>query len=226
MIVNTSQSEAIIIDPGSALEVRKTLENEKLHLQAILITHHHSDHIDGLAQLKEIYQAPVYTSILNKNLIVADHYISDGQILNLATFTIQSIDLPGHTNGHNAYWFKDENWLFSGDVLFGLGCGRLFEGSFETSYQSLQKIKALPDETQIFCAHEYTELNLNFCKSISSIEKIELKKYEFELHSKKLLKMPSVPLLLSDEKKINPFLTAKNIEDFTQLRILRNDFKK
>jgi len=116
-----------------------------------------------------------------------------------------------------AYYEPEQGWLFSGDVIFGLGCGRVFEGTYEQQFESLQKIKSLPDRTLIFCAHEYTEANLRFLRSLGPLSP-EQEKYAAALQA------PSVPLSLSTEKKCNPFLLAENLEQFTVLRNLRNRF--
>ncbi|MEK6627055.1 MAG: hydroxyacylglutathione hydrolase [Bdellovibrionota bacterium] len=224
LITNTAQMEAIVIDPGEAKEIIKILQQRNLKLAAVLMTHHHDDHIGGVSELIEHFPAPTYAPLKYKVQIPADYYAENGQELKISSFTIQAIDLPGHTLGHNAYWFVDQKWLFSGDVLFGLGCGRLFEGSFEQGFESLQRIKSLPDETQVFCAHEYTEINLNFSKTLPDYKTADFINYEQELKYKRNLGLASVPLTLSSEKKVNPFLLAKNVQEFTELRKLRNQF--
>ena len=137
---------------------------------------------------------------------------------------IQVLALPGHTLGHIAYWFLEKNWLFSGDVLFGLGCGRLFEGDFTQGFESLQKIRQLPDATAVFCAHEYTEKNLQFCKSIIYEASPRLTTYETPLMKRRAAGLPSVPLSLKAEKEFNPFLLAPTKEVFSILRQKRNVF--
>lgn len=230
VLVNDVTKTALVVDPGESTSIMRYIDEEKLSLKGILLTHHHPDHIGGAAQLQNHLNAPVYAPLKNKNQIpFADHYLAEGAILDLENFHFQILELPGHTLGHIAYWEKNKKWLFSGDVLFGLGCGRIFEGTFSQAYESLQKIKSLPSETLIYCTHEYTETNLQFCHRLSRMddspitgddENLEI--YANELRNKRGLNMPSVPLKLSIESKVNPFLLAKDVSQFTYLRELRN----
>lgn len=229
IIIDEADRSAIVVDPGEPLAVIDFLKSSNLSLKAVLLTHHHSDHIGGVHELLEFQSAPVYAPLINKNSIRNANYVQQGDVLDLGSFHFQIISLPGHTRGHVAYWSPDNKWLFSGDVLFGLGCGRLFEGTFEEAFESLNKIKALPAETLVYCAHEYTERNLNFCKLLTRLDNSpitgddeDLILYENELLSKRELNIPSVPLKLGIEIKVNPFLLAKDVEQFRYLRELRN----
>lgn len=230
VIIDETAGQAIVVDPGECNSIREFLQAKKLDLKGILITHHHNDHIAGVRELKETFNAPVYAPFKNKNQIpFADHFVKEADIISLDHFSFSVMELPGHTLGHVAYWSPKEKWLFSGDVLFGLGCGRLFEGTYEQMYQSLQRIKALPPETFIYCTHEYTETNLQFCKMLSQYDDSPItgddeffEIYENELTHRRGLHLPSVPLKLFIEIKVNPFLLARNVEQFTYLRDLRN----
>ncbi len=230
VLVNDVTKTALVVDPGESTSIMRYIDEEKLSLKGILLTHHHHDHIGGAQDLQNDLGAPVYAPLKNKNQIpFADHYLTEGEKLEIDSFHFQIIELPGHTLGHIAYWEKNKNWLFSGDVLFGLGCGRLFEGTYSQAYTSLQRIKNLPPETLIYCTHEYTETNLQFCHRLSRMddspitgddENLEL--YANELRNKRSLNLASVPLKLSIESKVNPFLLAKDVSQFTYLRELRN----
>lgn len=225
IIINSDSSEAIVIDPGDAIPVRKFLDAKNLRLKAVLTTHHHADHVGGVPELREIYKVPVWAPLKNKNQISADTYVSAGDEISVAGQSFLVIDLPGHTLGHIAYWLTAQNWLFSGDVLFGLGCGRLFEGDFEQGFESLQKIKALSGNTLVFCAHEYTERNLEFCKTLPlGIGPPAIAEYEKSLKNLRSQGLPSVPLSLATEKLCNPFLLASTKEEFSFIRELRNRF--
>lgn len=223
--------EAVVIDPGEAKPVIEFLQQKDLHLKAVLITHHHPDHIGGLAELRQQFGMTVYAPKANREQISpVDFFVEDQQILKLLGLHFRVIATPGHTLGHVVYWEEEMLWLFSGDVVFGLGCGRLFEGSYEQAFSTLGKIKSLPDETNLFCTHEYSEANLRFCKTLKSplrdlIPNDLLKKYEEQLRAVRQKNQPSVPLHLANEKSVNPFLLAKTLDQFAQLRKLRNEFR-
>lgn len=230
VLVDEGQREALVVDPGEARAVSEYLRRENLSLQGILLTHHHSDHVGGVKELQESFSAPVYAPQKNKSQIsYADHFVKEGDEVHAGSFAFSVMELPGHTLGHIAFWNPAKKWLFSGDVLFGLGCGRLFEGTYEQMYESLQRIKALPAETLIYCTHEYTETNLQFCKMLCASDDSpitgddeDLELYENELTNRRSLDLPSVPLKLFVEKKVNPFLLARSVQQFTYLRDLRN----
>lgn len=232
LITDSKTSEAMVVDPGESEKTMDVLKTRNLKLKGILITHHHSDHIDGIENLKKEFNAKVYAPIKNKLQIpLVDHWLQEDSQIEQGAFQIKVIELPGHTLGHLGYFFKKEMWLFSGDVVFGLGCGRLFEGSFEQMYETLQKIKTLPVETKIFCAHEYTETNYRFCESLISsaqtalfVDPISLQHYSQNLINTLRQGLPSVPLQLFTEMQTNPFLLASTVQQFTTVRKLRNVF--
>ncbi|MGZ3769614.1 MAG: hydroxyacylglutathione hydrolase [Bdellovibrio sp.] len=230
VIIDNSTSNAMIVDPGECDAVKEFIKNKALNVVGILLTHHHNDHIGGVKELSDFFKTQVYAPEKNKNQIAfANHFLKEGDTISVGNFSFSVMELPGHTLGHIAYFNPHEKWLFSGDVLFGLGCGRLFEGTYEQMYQSLQRIKALPEETLIYCTHEYTETNLQFCKMLSTYDDSPINGddeffeiYENELTHRRSLHLPSVPLKLFIEKKVNPFLLARNVEQFKYLRDLRN----
>ncbi|MDG0816361.1 hydroxyacylglutathione hydrolase [Bdellovibrio svalbardensis] len=230
LLIDDDTQEAVVIDPGEASKVMTYLNEHGLTLKGVLITHHHKDHIAGVRPLIEKYPAPVFAPMKNKSQIPdGQFWVQEGDEIDLGSMHFSVMELPGHTLGHVAFWNDDLKWLFSGDVLFGLGCGRLFEGTYEQMYNSLQRIKNLPPETLIYCTHEYTEMNLQFCKMLSSLDDSpitgddeDLEMYENQLLNLRGINMPSVPLKLAIETKVNPFLLAHSLEQFTYLRELRN----
>lgn len=223
-VKSADNKECLIVDPGSAFEVEDYLQKNKLSLKGFLITHHHPDHIGGLSELLEKYPVPVFAPEKNQRQIPQGTvWLKEGDRVSNLGFDFVVLELPGHTLGHIAFYEPARGWLFSGDVLFGLGCGRLFEGTPEQGFTSLQRIKALPDSVLVFCAHEYTETNLSFLKSLAG-NTSTLPEYEKELFRKRHLNQPSVPLSLGQEKESNPFLRSLSSEEFKILRAARNNF--
>ncbi len=230
LLIDENKQEAIVVDPGEARKVSNFLTEHRLKLTGVLLTHHHRDHIGGVKDLIAKHPAPVYAPMKNKAQIPdGEIWVQEGDEVNIGSVHFSVMELPGHTLGHVAFWNDEFKWLFSGDVLFGLGCGRLFEGTYEQMYDSLQRIKNLPAETLIYCTHEYTETNLQFCKMLCSLDNSpitgddeDLEMYENELLNRRGIGIPSVPLKLSIETKVNPFLLAHSVEQFTYLRDLRN----
>jgi hydroxyacylglutathione hydrolase len=205
LLCDDQQRYAAIIDPGDASPVLKILEKKKIEPIAILITHHHSDHIGGIAQLVEKYpQLPVYGP-KNERIPTLTHKVEQGDIIDLQPIDqpLNVLDTSGHTAGHISYYAQ--GMLFCGDTLFAAGCGRVFGGSMETLHHTLEKIAKLPPETKIYCAHEYTLDNIGFAKWVEADNKALL---EREISCWKLIDndQSTIPSLLSDELKTNPFL--------------------
>ncbi|WP_413574750.1 hydroxyacylglutathione hydrolase [Bdellovibrio sp. HCB290] len=229
-LIDQDNQEVLVVDPGEAAKTSQFLKENNLKLQGVLLTHHHNDHIGGVRALISEHPAPIYAPKKNKTqIITADSWVSDGEKIKLGPFEFEVLELPGHTLGHVAYWEPKFKWLFSGDVLFGLGCGRIFEGTYEQAYDSIQRLKNLPSETLVYCTHEYTEANLTFCKMLSNLDNSpitgdseELEMYANQLLSRREMNLPSVPLKLSVELSVNPFLLAKSVAQFSYLRDLRN----
>jgi hydroxyacylglutathione hydrolase len=203
--------KAIVVDPGEASPVLKYLEERKLHCQMILITHHHSDHVHGVPEIAEQFKCKVCAPAKNKKQLhfAITDFVQDGETLKLDDLEFEVMEMPGHTLGHIAYWVPKRKWLFSGDVLFALGCGRVFEGTFDQMYETLQKFKSLPEETLVFCTHDYYPNNRKFCEQ----EKLSLSGYE-----------PRLPLELKAELKLNTFLKASTAKEFGAFREKRNHF--
>src|SRR5918993_3179061 len=156
---------AAVVDPGEARPVLDYLGREKLELAAILATHHHPDHVGGIAQLLEKYRVPVYGP-RNEPIATLNNPVSEGDTVTIPELgvTFDVLDIPGHTRAHVAYYGAGA--LFCGDTLFACGCGRLFEGTADQMFTSLSKLAALPDETKVYCGHEYTLANIGFARAV------------------------------------------------------------
>ncbi|MFN7352583.1 MAG: hydroxyacylglutathione hydrolase [Burkholderiales bacterium] len=200
-------SHAVAVDPGDANVITQALQNRDLSLQAILLTHHHADHTGGAEILQRAYGCPVFGPE-RESIAATTHPVSEGHTIQLLGQAFQVMDVPGHTRGHIAYWCKSAQALFCGDTLFAAGCGRLFEGTPQDMWQSLQKIAALPDDTRIYCAHEYTAANLQFARAIEPAN-LDIQRRQAQVDEQRARGEPSVPSTLALEHLTNPFLRAK-----------------
>ena len=218
----TTNEGSIVIDPGESINLLKAIEQKNLKLDAILITHHHYDHTGGIEELLMKYSnLKVYGP--NNNLDSIKSRLIDGEILNVIGIDFKVIEIPGHTLDHIAYYANINNSpiLFCGDTLFAGGCGRVFEGTFDQMYESLLKLKKLPQNTRIYCGHEYTINNLKFAKAVEPDNVDLIKRYNDAINLRKNNK-PTLPSTLSIELKTNPFLRAEknNVQ-----KIISNKFK-
>ena len=195
----------VIVDPGDEAPVLDYLNQHQLSPAMIVITHQCYDHVDGIMAILEQYDIPVYGPATEK-VPGMTHPVKQNDIISIDDHNqLQVFDVPGHTAGHVAYYDSSAGILFCGDTLFGAGCGRLHTGLYDEMFQSLQKIAALPDETQIYCAHEYTQANLKFaCHLEPDNNEIQarIKRTDTLRNQGKI----TIPLRLSDEKSTNPFL--------------------
>lgn len=225
----TDKQDLWIVDPGESTPVLNFLKNNHLNFKGIFITHHHFDHTGGILELKNAY--PQLSIFAPKGIEGTTCFLKGGEVLNCSTFQVQVIAAPGHTLDHLIYKIGER--LFVGDVLFGAGCGRLFEGNASQMFDSLNKIQNFSNQTLIYPAHEYTLQNLRFAQNI------EPSNFVIQQRIQELEKNPvSVPLSLKIEKQSNPFLrteqesvrqklnltNATNQAVFAALRTMRDSF--
>jgi hydroxyacylglutathione hydrolase len=200
-------SHAAVVDPGEARPVLDYLERERLALVAILATHHHPDHVGGIGELLARWRVPVYGP-KGEPIATLTRPVGDGDRVEIAEIgaSFSVLGIPGHTRAHVAYYGAGA--LFCGDTLFACGCGRLFEGTPEQMFASLQKLAALPDETKIYCGHEYTLANIGFARHVEP-GNAALAARELRSREQRAAGRPTLPSLMADEKATNPFLRCR-----------------
>ena len=221
IIVDEKNQTACVIDPSEAQPIINFVEEKKIHLKYILNTHHHYDHVGGNLELKEKTQCKIIGAEIDKKRIPGiDIYLKDKEIFFLGSSKFIAIETPGHTVGHICFYFDCDNILFSGDTLFALGCGRLFEGTPKQMWSSLKFIKNLPNETLIYCGHEYTESNSKFAISLLPDDK-DLEKKKNKIKSLRKKGIPTIPTTIGEEKRFNPFLKVDD-EEFLEKVDLKN----
>ncbi len=196
------------VDPAVAEPVLEALRRRGWSLSHILNTHHHHDHTGGNLALKQATGCTVVGARGDAARIPGiDRMVGDGDSVALGAATARVFEVPGHTSGHIAYWFADSTALFCGDTLFGLGCGRLFEGSPEQMWASLSTLRGLPDDTLVYCAHEYTQSNARFARTIEPDNPALLARIR-DIDAARSRGLPTVPSRLDLERDTNPFLRA------------------
>tara|TARA_E500000331_G_scaffold11010_1_gene10105 strand:- start:1396 stop:2115 length:720 start_codon:yes stop_codon:yes gene_type:complete len=224
LVIDKSNNSACIVDPSESEPIIEIIKKKKVNLKFILNTHHHYDHVGGNEILKKKLGAKIIAFKDDKNRIpFVDILLEDNEIWKNLNFEFKVFHIPGHTSGHICFYFYKDNIVFSGDTLFSLGCGRIFEGTYEQMYYSLNKFKELPKETKVYCGHEYTLQNSVFCATYDK-NNDELNKKILEVKSKRDRNLPTIPSTIGEELACNIFLRAKNLKDFSKLRDLKDNF--
>ena len=211
MMQHDKESTVVVVDPGCADSVKNVLQDEQLSLEAILITHHHQDHTGGVAELLETFPSAAVYQPEGVTIHDTSKTVGHGDVVSFwhHSHVLNVIALPGHTLDHLGYY--DDQRVFCGDTLFSSGCGRLFEGSYQQLFDSLELLADLPKETFVYCTHEYTLANLAFAEAVEPENRhIALKKTDVK--AKRALNHPSLPSTIGNELETNPFLRASRPE--------------
>lgn len=208
LIRDQATGTVAVLDPATFDPVDAALMARGWKPSIVLNTHHHGDHIDGDKGLIEKYGCKLIGPASESHRIPGmDQTVSEGDRIRVGDAEATVYETPGHTKGHIAFYFADGPALFAGDTLFALGCGRMFEGTPEEFWSSLAKLRDLPDATKVYCGHEYTASNAKFALSVDPGNP-DLVAQAAEVDRKRAQGLPTVPSLLGDEKKANPFLRA------------------
>ena len=224
LIIDEKTKSACVVDPSEAKPIINYIEKNKIYLKFILNTHHHYDHVGGNKDLKKKYNAKVIGFEGDKDRIPEiDICLKDRESWKNKNFEFKIFHIPGHTSGHICFNFFKEKLLFTGDTLFSLGCGRIFEGTYEQMFNSLELIKSFSLETKIYCGHEYTLKNSDFC-SIHDKENLKLNEKILSIKEKLNKGLPTIPSTLKEELETNIFLKCNSIENFSKLRDLKDNF--
>lgn len=227
------------IDPGDAAPIRHFAKTQQVQLRSILLTHHHHDHIGGVAQLIDNNPTCHVYGPSDVRIPYINHHVAGNQTIHIGQYSFHILFTPGHTSSHISYYEAKQGWLFCGDTLFSAGCGRVFDGTISELHHSLALFKSLPSTTKIFCAHEYTMQNLRFAENVEPHNQ-QIKNYIHKLQAHK--KTCSLPSTIEIELLINPFLRTNSVEIqhfalqhgaesneslevFKVLREAKNDFK-
>ena len=238
LIIDEKNNNACVVDPSEAAPIMNYIDKNNIHLTFILNTHHHYDHVGGNNELKKKYSAKVVGYIHDaKRIPNIDITVKDEEIWSKNNFKAKIKHIPGHTLGHICFHFFNEKNIFTGDTLFSLGCGKIFEGTYSQMHESLNFFKNLPLDTKIYCGHEYTLQNSKFCIKYDPDNKNLKNKI---INIKKNLKnnLPTIPSTIKDELECNIFLRSDNpdiqtklnfinknsLETFSKLRDLKDNF--
>jgi hydroxyacylglutathione hydrolase len=224
LIVDEKNNYSCVVDPSEAAPIINLIETKNIKLKFILNTHHHHDHVGGNNDLKKKYGAEVVGFKNDAQRIPdIDILLENNEVWKAENFEAKIIHIPGHTSGHICFYFAKEKIAFTGDTLFSLGCGKIFEGTYEQMYSSLNKLKNLPSDTKVYCGHEYTLKNSLFCSKHDKYNK-NLEKKIYEINNKLQKNLSTMPTTIEAELACNIFLRAKNLEDFSKLRDLKDNF--
>lgn len=208
LLHDTETGDTAAIDAPDAAPVEAALKQKGWHLTDILVTHYHADHTQGIPALKEHHGCRVVGPLAEaKRIPFIDETVVEGDTVMVGDLMVRVIETPGHTDGHISYWVRSAKLAFVGDTLFSIGCGRILDGNQEKMWNSLLKLRELPDDAQVFCGHEYTQANVRFAWTIEKGNNA-LAQRGMEVDRQIGARHPTVPMVMGIEKAANPFLRA------------------
>ncbi|WP_374855521.1 hydroxyacylglutathione hydrolase [Acinetobacter indicus] len=224
LLEHTTSRDVIVVDPTEAEPVEQYCREHGLNLSQIWLTHWHKDHIGGVPELLQSRNIPVYgpREELSKIPFIT-HPLQHEAHFKFHDLQVDVLAVPGHTLGHIVYFIDAIDTLFCGDTLFAMGCGRVFEGTFEQMYHSLNRLAALPARTQVYCTHEYTLSNAKFALHVEP-DNLTLQQRYQQVEDLRLLNQPTLPSTIELELQTNPFLRVDSVEEFQKLREMKDNF--
>ena len=224
LVHDTETGQTASIDTPDGAAIAERADALGWDITHVFNTHHHYDHVGGNMFLKDKYGLTIIGPKADEERITGiDQSVSGGEIFKFGAHDVQVIHTPGHTKGHCAYYIPSCNSVFVGDTMFALGCGRLFEGTPSQMFDSLAKISALPDNTQVYCAHEYTLSNGAFALTVEPENK-DLQTYMSEVRERRAADLPTVPTTIAREKSANPFVRAASADILGEIRTAKDNF--
>lgn len=238
IVLDSDTGTVGVIDPSEYRPINNFIKEKFKKIDFILNTHHHFDHTDGNLELKNKYNCKIIGSAIDEKRIPGiDFKLQHDDIFKFGSINFKTILVPGHTSGHICFYSQKEKIVFTGDTLFSLGCGRVFEGTYSQMLESINKIKNLPKDTRIYCGHEYTKKNFDFCSEIE-FDNYSLKKKKKWIDLRVNKKDPTVPVTIKDELNTNIFFrcnvpsvkkklgmeNSSEVEIFKKLRDLKDSF--
>jgi hydroxyacylglutathione hydrolase len=212
LVFDRAEGVCGVVDASESEPVKRALEAKGLKLTHILSTHHHPDHVGGNLALKQAFGVKVVGAAKDSARIPGiDVGVNEGDVFRLGSHAARVLEIPAHTSQHIAFWFEADKAVFTGDTLFAMGCGRLFEGTPDMMWSALSKLMRLPDDTRVYCGHEYTEANGRFALTVEP-DNAQLQARMDDVRQARAKGLPTIPSNIGLEKKTNPFMRAESRE--------------